>query len=248
MKTQTDPYYKKFFKVKKSNAKLLSKGELELAVEADVLPEDADLLPGGWILKAAFNQIPAQPIEVFRVTWSVPQIPADLTGQQIFLFMGINNRDILMQCMLKWGRFPGNGEYRWMVSCCHETGGNDTKCTPLQVVNPGAIITAEIIVGRVGNLFYYEMKFLNIPNTYLKSIPVPFLPTCCMVLESYSVASRGGYPSAGTVMEVTNLRTAGGPVHPNWQPRDLISNYGQHAKMIGPDEVLFDYGPQQILA
>jgi hypothetical protein len=93
----------------------------------------------GWLAFVDGGGFASSAVDWLSATWSVPSLPTT-PGAIVYLFPGIDNRNMILQPVLQWGRSPN----RWTIAswnCC--TAYNATKSGDVSV-SPGDQILGTI--------------------------------------------------------------------------------------------------------
>lgn len=185
----------------------------------------------GWITYAGWTNNSGSPINFFTTQWTVPPVPANQSGQTIFLFNGIQNSAFILQPVLQWGVSAAGGGPYWAVSNWYVDGqGGQAKYSPLVRVNPGdALVGVMRLTGQNGDLFSYSSSFDNIPNNTLDVADIEELTWANETLEAYSITSCADYPNTQmTAMTAIALTSNNGALIPAWIPATPVNECGQH--------------------
>lgn len=203
---------------------------LQPAAEAEPGPND------GWVAYAVWTNTAIPPINEFTAAWTVPEEPETKDQDQtIFLFIGMQNAEFILQPVLQWGESAAGGGRFWSV-CNWYTDGKDSTTVHTKLIEglkTGSQLKARIsLVGQEGRSFKYVASFeLQQPapaqdqppaqpqDLQLEKEDVIELLFANIALESYGVQDRKGYPaSETTVFSGISIQVAQQPAHPAWQP------------------------------
>jgi hypothetical protein len=192
---------------------------------------------GGWVSYATWTNDAGTPITLFETSWVVPPEPEKQSGQQIYLFNGLQNaaKDHILQPVLQWGirsGVEGSGAF-WTVSSWSAPPADGS---PIRVTNPGVrvqsgdpltgLITA---VPRSDGLVEYSCEFVGIPGTRL-TVELRELTNCVEVLEAYGIEDQAEYPATQrTTFSGIRVRVKSGVPDLVWSvggafPPDVLDN------------------------
>ena len=152
----------------------------------------------GWITYAFWNNGTGNSINSFTARWTVPQPPADYSGQLIYLFNGLQNSTMIYQPVLQWGYNGFFGGDYWVVASWYADGQNG----PAFYTNPVRVNPGDVLIGVMsfasqnGSKFSYNCGFQGIANTNLPIYNVEELNWCCITLEAYNVTKCPDYPAS----------------------------------------------------
>jgi hypothetical protein len=158
---------------------------------------------GGWVSYATWTNDAGTPITLFETSWVVPPEPENQSGQEIYLFNGLQNaaKEYILQPVLQWGirsGVEGSGAF-WTVSSWWVPPAPDGPPIfvphPVVRVKSGDTLTGRIqAVPRSDSLVDYSCEFVGIPGTKLTK-EFQELTNCVEVLEAYGVNDKADYPA-----------------------------------------------------
>lgn len=194
----------------------------------------------GWVAYAVWTNTRHPAIDLFTATWTVPEPPIkEDQGQTIFLFIGMQNSEFILQPVLQWGESAAGGGAHWSI-CCWYTDGkkNSTVHTRLIPVDSGTLLKGRItLLQQQDRSFRYAATFEvqqegegqpQAPQELLlEKEDVIELLFANVALESYGVKDRNGYPrDPSTTIREINISVDSIPTAPSWQPVPDISISG----------------------
>lgn len=159
-------------------------------------------------------------------------------SQTIFLFIGIQNANYILQPVLQWGESVAGGGPFWTISNWYADGAHGaTSFKPLVRVSPGDLLQASILMnGQANNSYTYVAAFSGFPDIDLKTDAIQELTWVNTALEAYKVTGCGSYPAVG-LTSITDLQieTKTGTVSPDWRLHTPVAECGQHSVLPGTD-------------
>lgn len=162
----------------------------------------------------------SQPIELFQAEWIVPAEPLLPADQTIFLFIGLQNRQFILQPVLQWGpSFAGGGPY-WSVAHWYTNGQTgETFVSSSRPVAAGMRLRAGIeLVAQDGRSFCYKSWFNSHPRLELTLDGMQECLYAFVVLEVHGCAVAGHYPAVdSTLFESLRLMVDGRIIEPRWR-------------------------------
>lgn len=184
--------------------------------------------PGdGWVAYAVWMNTNIKAINQFTANWIVPSAPVVTANQTIFLFIGMQNTEFILQPVLQWGKSAAGGGDYWSISNWYTDGKESSTCYTDPVrVEPGQTLRANIqLLAQVDRSFTYMALFENYPGLKLEKDDVIELLYANVVLESYRVTSANQYPADGPA-SINDVRVfiQDQPVSPAWQlePHQIV--------------------------
>ncbi|HEY4206611.1 MAG TPA: hypothetical protein VGM31_07365 [Puia sp.] len=204
----------------------------------------------GWVAYAGWLNDTGRPITSFSGKWVVPPPPAIDHGQTIFLFIGIQNTDSILQPVLQWGKsFAGGGPF-WTITNWYVSGQGPAVCKDPVRVAPGDELEASIsMVIKPGGVISYKASFKGHPDIDLEREGIQELSWANVVLESYKAELPTDYPPAvSTTMTLLEMTTGMDVVSPDWRlhPKQVAAN-DPHAVRIEDGEIDLFYGSGDVL-
>ncbi|WP_448635173.1 hypothetical protein [Pedobacter panaciterrae] len=97
----------------------------------------------GWVLVADYHNTSPYPVTLLRGRFRVPKIPQENDYQSLFLFPGLRNQNILLQCVVHWGPTAAGPPNGWSASCW-EISPDGNRISYTTHVQSGDLLTAEI--------------------------------------------------------------------------------------------------------
>jgi len=186
-------------------------------------PPSVQQSPGqrdGWVAYAIWTNTKIPAINQFTAQWTVPDEPKTKGNQTIFLFIGMQNSQFILQPVLQWGVSAAGGGDFWSI-CNWYTDGTvaSTVHTDLVPVKPGQVLNANIaLLNQQDRSFTYAASFENGPGLTLEKEDVIELLYANVVLESYGVADPDEYPPNGSAdIQNVSLFINGLRTNPAWQ-------------------------------
>ena len=196
--------------------------ETNPAIAAGQTGPNPSALPGSsWVAYTEFENVTRPAISLFTAEWIVPNPPKDQGDQTIFIFIGLQNNQYILQPVLQWGpSFAGGGKF-WSISNWYTDGNTkDTVCTPAQKVAPGDKLSASMqLVSQVDRSFTYKISFQKYPDLDHVQPNVMELFWAFVVLESYNIANDNQYPPVEqTQVKINNISAGETQLSPAWHP------------------------------
>jgi hypothetical protein len=199
----------------------------------------------GWLAYAIWTNTRIPAITEFTASWIVPQPPAEKSNQTIFIFIGMQNMDFILQPVLQWGESAAGGGQFWSIGNWYTDGNEkDTYCTDLQPVEPGQELKARIqLLEQIDRSFKYVASFSDDNSLGLEKDNVVELQFANIVLESYKVTSPAQYPVNRSLRISEVAMTVGqSPITPAWQLE--ADNEGPNIRILGTpgNTIEIDFG------
>ncbi len=178
----------------------------------------------GWIESVSYNN--GSNVGRLRATWNVPSAPANVSGQTVFFFPGLEqlpNVQSILQPVLGWNGF---GDNSWTIAswnCC--VNGTTTHTDPVGVSPGDQIIGDEYSLCGVGVYDCGSWSIVTQDASNGQSVTLNTTPNGELqwvfggVLEVYGIASCDQFPSQGVTQfyGVTVWDTNGNVLSPPWQ-------------------------------
>jgi hypothetical protein len=191
----------------------------------------ADTLNPNWVAYAAWKKTPGNPVLLFSADFVVPPLPTD-DFQTIFIFIGLQNNNHIVQPVLQYGVSGAGGGAYWSALSFFAGGQSDpAKYSSVITVTPGQPLTAVISGTPSGaGTLDYQCYFVGLDGTQLTIPGVPEMTYCCGTLESYHVAGAADYP-ASPFAALTNIQVndAAGNIQVPWSLSPNPGKLGEHA-------------------
>ncbi|MEO1366067.1 MAG: hypothetical protein AAFX50_02735 [Acidobacteriota bacterium] len=224
-------------------------GKLE-EIKADGDPvSDGDAPAGqatgpGWVTFASWT--PETDVTGLEGTWTVPEAPADPTGQILFIHIGLQgklaDKDVIAPVVLQWGKTPFGGGDGWSIACWLQVGellmvGNYVDLAP------GDTVQAKVLHSHTAgkDLWHMEAATGGTPATLVFTLDDSLTDqiTYGGSLEAYAVdMSCDQYPASPSLsFGELQVKNAGGSLTPDWQAEDCVTDCGQHTQVVDPATV-----------
>ena len=201
-------------------------------------PAISTVLGQGWVAYAGWLNDTGHPITSFTAKWTVPPPPGVDNGQTVFLFIGIQNTNFILQPVLQWGEsFAGGGPF-WTITNWYVNGlTGPTACKALVRVQPGDVLEANIRLKLTASgVLSYVSSFMGHPSIDLEREGIPELTWANVALESYKVGTPSDYPdTTKTVMSALNMTTGDNPVTPDWRLHPRVLKPQNPHSVLDPD-------------
>lgn len=186
-----------------------------------------------WITGAQWQNNTGQPVRSFTTTWTVPAEPGTNSGQVLFVFAGMESQganSAVLQAVLRWGTPPGSSQGAWAVRSWYLPTSGQPAFSSVVPVSSGDTLTAVItLTGTPGGAFSYTCEFAGIPTTSLAVQNIDELVVCDVALEGFGITAATDYPNvSGSAFTGITIETDPSTPSLNWQPRTVVSTYGQH--------------------
>jgi hypothetical protein len=194
----------------------------------DIAPAGAGF-PNGHVVEANFVANPGVTIDHFEATFTTPSYPTQNSRQSIYLYIGLQTQNWLVQCTFQWGHSRAGGDYDFWYLVCMVVNLDPT--VPVQTAISGPVqanTTFKATINRAsapagGNI--YTMAFDD--GTTLASNPInEVLDTAAVALETYGVQSSADYP-ANTTSSFSRIAINNGGIQPNWTDNSSGNSNGE---------------------
>jgi hypothetical protein len=131
------------------------------------LPTLINISAPSWVTWAQWDNPSTNPINNFSTSWVVPNNPATIDNQLIYIFNALENSTgmDIMQPVLQWGSSPAGGGNFWAIANWYVWDGG-AAVSPLINVNPGTTIQGVIkLIGQNSDGSYsYSSSFTGYNN------------------------------------------------------------------------------------
>jgi hypothetical protein len=188
-----------------------------------------------WMAVTGFRNDSAAPISRFTAKLVVPEAPQKKT-QLIYIFLGMENSDRILQPILQWGSSKMGGGQFWSIGSCYAGGQNDPVIFQHEMVPVliGEELTAVIeLTDRTASGCRYNCFFEENNKTLLPTAVIPELKISWVTLESYRVQNRNEYPPPPSVVftDIKVIDINNNVIKPSWNSPDRTGPFGEHATL-----------------
>jgi len=198
---------------------LVASADAVQAGEPRKTPAPAARPAQGWVAYTAWMNENTDAIRLFTAKWTVPPEPDDKkSGQTLFLFIGLQNTQFILQPVLQWGPSHAGGGNFWSIANWYTDGTTgQTVCSEATPVKPGQSLTAKIeCTGNVGRSFTYRASFEGFPDLDIERNNVVELLWAFVVLEAYGIKGPNNYPASPKVRLQPSISMETSHAAPAW--------------------------------
>ncbi len=187
----------------------------------------------------------------FSGCWTVPEAPATVGKQILFLHLGVEglsaSKTVFLPCVLQWGETPFGGGRCWSVACWSQSG-RELEVSEFVRVQPGDTVEARIVrsvsagreLWRVSASVGDELTELSIAL----ADPLSGLKFFGGALEAYGPGMEITYPACASVsFRELKIETESGQLTPRWQAVDEVQDGGQQTQVVSPSRVDIFFRP-----
>ena len=191
-----------------------------------------------WIVYTSWLNRTKRPITTFSTTWTVPNPPQNNSGQLIYLFNGLLDKDktCILQPVLQWGASGFGGNASWGIANWLVDSSGHVCTTDLVPVAVGDVVTGQItVLDQSNGSFDYlcQFKLNNGPGPSLPALDMGQLTLAVETLECYGITGCQDYPGTdSTAMRAIQVQSGANDLAVGWYQNDLVTDCGQHTTIV----------------
>jgi hypothetical protein len=198
----------------------------------------AAALPDGWKAYASWTNTSGMPVKSMAAQFTVPDAPAEIRSQTIFLFPGIQNvggNVGILQPVLQFGESAVGGGPMWVIASWYVPTTGEAFCSEAVIpVGPGDVLTGRMtLTAASGGTFSYVSAFDGHAGAECHVEGINELTWCNITLETYDVHNARQLPENGPVMfDNISIAAAPGMSPIAWSPT-LNPDFGESIDLTG---------------
>jgi hypothetical protein len=188
-----------------------------------------------WIAYAGWRNDSPVPVKRFTASVVVPPAPQK-KNQVIYIFIGMENQQRILQPVLQWGTSKMGGGQFWSIGTVL-AGTQSEQPYYLHDMVPvlaGERLTAVIeLTQRTASGCSYNCFFAGKNVTLLPISAIPELKISWATMESYRVENRNEYPPSASVVftDINVIDINNQLIIPPWNIPDQTGPFGEHATL-----------------